>query len=85
MSGPESEILVALLRGQSRGMSVMALRLQTGRSDTTIRNHLRVMERYWMPPYVERVDGSRDVHRHQPLLWRLTAKGVEVARWRARP
>jgi hypothetical protein len=75
---PQDAILVSLLHGQSKGMTVFQLRMTTGRADSTVRNNLLVMKDYRTDPWVATVADSR------PSRWVLTAKGCEVARHRER-
>lgn len=85
MSFPDDEILVALMRGPAGGMTVLQLREATGRADSTIRNNIAsISHSYGYGAWVQRVPGSRDVKKHIGVRYRLTQKGREVARARAR-
>lgn len=86
MSDPQSEILVALMRGPRRGMSLGELGDVTGRASSTIRNNVNVLmsRNHFIYPPVEQVPGSRDESKRKPRLFRLTARGRELARFRAR-
>lgn len=78
MPNPQDEILVALMRGPKRGMSVTEISVVVDRADSTIRNNLGVcMNPYAGGAWVREIEG-------RPRRYMLTEAGREVARHRAR-
>lgn len=86
MADTETQILVALMRGPEKGMTTGQLVEATGRSYSAIRNHLRVLCLQLRPPWVEKMGRDPKVRAVQPsgVYYRLTERGREVARGRAR-
>ena len=84
MSFPQDEVLVCLMRGPKDGMTSLQIADETGRAESTVRVHLKMMERIsnypTTQPWVEKLPG----HRQVAARWRLTEKGREIARYRSR-
>lgn len=77
---PQSAILVALMRGPKKGMTISELAAEIERSRTAVADNVFVMS------HQRRYDGGDWVQADdaRPMRITLTEKGREVARWRAR-